>query len=131
MSEDNSFQMSQGYDVIPPNPGRAYPILCGEWEYLKTQIKGIKTKFDWYYTIGSLLLGAAISTLIAILTGAFSQENSANPQSLIIAWAVVVATGLIGIISLYFANESRKIAEKKADEVITQMELIEQRYKQE
>ena len=68
MSEKDSFKMSQGYDVISPRPGRAYPILCNEWEYLKTQIKAIKISFDWYYTGGLLLLGAAISTIITIFT---------------------------------------------------------------
>ena len=131
MSDDNSFQMSQGYDVIPPKPGRAYPILCGEWEHLKTQIKEIKTSFGWYYTGGTLLHGAAITTLIAILIGACTPEANSDSQSLVIAWAVVVTTGLIGFVSLYFANESREIAEKKATEVVTQMELIEQRYEQE
>jgi len=105
--------------------------LCGEWEHLKIQIKSIKTSFGWYYTGGSLLLGAAISTLIAILTGAFTPESGSNSHSLVIAWAVVVSTGLIGVVALYFANESREVAEKKASEVVTQMELIEQRYEQE
>ena len=127
---DDSFKMSQGYDVIQPKPGRAYPILCTEWEYIKTQIKSIKTSFGWYYTGGSLLLGAAISTLIAILTGAFNPVDDTNNVSLIIALSVVTSTGFIGMISLYFANESKEVAEKKAAEVVTQMELIEQRYEQ-
>ena len=128
MSDENSFHMSQGYDVIPPKTGLAYPILCGEWDHLKEQIKGIKTSFSWYYTGGTLLLGAAISTLIAILTGAFKPESNGPSYPLVVALAVVVSTGIIGLVALYFANESRVVAEKKASEVITQMELIEQRF---
>jgi membrane protein DedA with SNARE-associated domain len=128
MTDETSFQMSQGYDVVPPRPGRAYPILCEEWDYLKTQIQSISTNFGFYHTIGSLLVGSAISTLVAILSGGFPVTEGGNNTSLIIAWSVVAVTAVTGGICLFFAHESRTISEKKASEVITQMELIEKRY---
>jgi hypothetical protein len=128
MTEETSFHMSQGYDVVPPKPGKAYPILCDEWKYLKGQIESIKTSFGLYHTVGSLLLGAALSTLITIFAGSFDTTNGGSEK--VVAWAVVITTAAIGSVCLYFASESRAVSEKKATEVITQMNLIEQRYEQ-
>jgi len=33
MNKKYSIQVSQGYDIIPPKTGKAYPILCEEWNY--------------------------------------------------------------------------------------------------
>ena len=128
MAEGSSFQMSQGYDVVPPKPGLAYPILCEEWKHLKSQVNSIRTSFGLYHTVGSLLLGAFISTLISIVSGAYSTTANSDPQARIIAWAVVITTGLLGGVCLYFANESRSLSQKQAQEVVGQMELIEKRY---
>jgi hypothetical protein len=127
---DSSFQMSQGYDVIPPKTGRAYPILCEEWDHLKGQIRGIKTSFGTYHTVGSVLVGAAITTLISILLGAYSASATNDPKISIIAWAVTVTTFITGSACLYFARESRTVSDKQADEVVRQMELIEKRFAQ-
>ncbi|MBI4681027.1 MAG: hypothetical protein HY753_07470 [Nitrospirae bacterium] len=75
MTEKSSIQMSQDYDVLPPKTGKAYPILCEEWDYLKKNVGSISEKPNIYHTIGSVLLGAFISTLIAILTGTFPDPN--------------------------------------------------------
>jgi hypothetical protein len=122
MTQDNSFRMSQGYDVLPPKPGKAYPIPCEEWNYLKEKLRDASDKPDFYHTGGSLLLGAMISTLIAILTGAFQGNNN------IIAWAVVVVTTICGCLALFFACERRKVSQTKVSDILKQMELIERRY---
>ena len=126
MSE-SSFQISQGYDVLPPRPGQAYPILCGEWEHLKTQIRAIQTSMSLYHTVGSLLLGAALSTLISIFCGAFPITEG-NPYGAVIPWAIVVTTTISGAACLHFAHRSQAVSSKFAHEVVAQMELIEQRY---
>ena len=127
---ESSFQMSQGYDVIPPKPGRAYPILCEEWDHLKGQIRNIKTSFGTYHTLGSVLVGAAITTLISIFLGAYSAAASSDPKIPVIAWAVTVTTFITGSAFLYFARESRTVSDKQAEEVVRQMELIEKRFDQ-
>lgn len=127
MSDTASFQIAQGYNVIPPRSGAAYPIPCSEWDRLKSQISGIKTSFDWYHTIASILIGAAISTLISIFCGAFPSPAS-SPHPKIIAWAVVSVTGISGGLSLYFALQCKIISAKLAREVVAQMELIESRF---
>lgn len=127
---ESSFQMSQGYDVIAPKPGRAYPILCEEWDHLKGQVREIRTSFGTYHTVGSVLIGAAITTLISILLGAYSIAATNDPKISIIAWAVTVTTFVTGGACLYFARETRTVSDKQAEEVVRQMELIEKRFAQ-
>ena len=132
MTEKSSIQMTQGYDVLSPKTGKAYPILCEEWDYLKNNIGTITERLNIYYTIGSVLLGACLSTLIAIVTGTFPSPNPGIVSSkLIIAWAVVVITLIVGIICLCFGREKRKLVQKKASDILSQMELIEKRYQTE
>jgi len=129
MTENSSIQMSQGYDVLPPKTGKAYPILCEEWDYLKNNVATITERPNFYHTIGAVLLGACLSTFIAIVTGSFPNPNPETvSQKLIVAWAVVAVTLIVGSICLYFAREKRKLIEKKASDVLSQMELIEKRY---
>lgn len=132
MTENSSIQMSQGYDVLQPKTGKAYPILCEEWAYLKTNIGTITEKPDIYNSLGFVLLGACLSTVIAIFTGTFpSPTPNIVSSKLIIAWAIAVVTLLVGLICLYFGNEKRKLIEKKASDILIQMELIERRYQTE
>lgn len=128
MADDNSFQMSQGYDVVAPRRGRAYPILCEEWSHLKVQIGSIKTNFGLYHTAGSLLIGSAASTLISIVTGAYVASSASDSKILIVAWAVTAVCGITGAVCLFFANESRSLSNVQASEVVRQMDLIERRY---
>ena len=123
MTQKSSFQISQGYDVIPPKTGKAYPILCREWDYLKRKVGSISEKSNVYHSIGFLLLGACLSTFITILIGGFFNS--------VIAWAVVAVTLLVGFTCLYFANEQRKVNRTKAADVLSQMDLIEKRYQDE
>lgn len=129
MNQNSSFQVSQGYEILSPKPGKAYPILCEEWEFLKEKIGRISNRPNLYDMIGSLLWGGALSTLISILTGAIS-SNPANPDSktVIIAWAVFAVTAFTGSISTFFGRQKHKIEEVQALEIKTQMELIEKRY---
>jgi len=132
MTDNSSIQMSQGYDVLPPKTGKAYPILCEEWEYLKDNVGTITEKPNIYHSIGFVLLGACLSTVIAIFTGTFPNPNPTVISSkLIIAWAIAVVTFIVGVICLYFGNEKRKLTEKKASDILSQMELIERRYQTE
>jgi hypothetical protein len=124
-----SFQISQGYEIINPSPGKAYPILCKEWDYLKEKIGQIKDGINIYHTVGTLLIGASLTTIIGIFTGRFSSTQSQEiPTSLIVAWAIFAVTIICGTISICFAHEKRKVNEIKASDIIKQMAIIEQRY---
>ncbi len=130
MNQEPSFRVSQGYDVVPPRPGRAYPILCEEWEYMKSQIAQISDEAMTFHTIGWLLLGACVSTFIAIITGSITIPPGAAETKLIIAWAVVAVTLIGGLLALFFSKQQRAVTRLKATAVVKQMELIEKRYEQ-
>lgn len=126
MSKKSPFRLTQGYDVLLPRTGKAYPILCEEWNYLKKNISLISDKPNIHYIIGSILIGSCITTLITIFTG-----NFPNHEKLIVAWAIVFVTLIIGIYSFIIAYQHQKVTKKKASDIVGQMELIEKRYKAE
>ena len=120
---------SQGYEVLPPTSGKAYPILCDDWDFLKKKVEEISNRSNIYHTLGTLLLGAALSTLIAIITGAISWGNKDEwPLPLIISISCLIVLSLVGLISMYFASEQRKVKETMATDVLSHMEIIEKRY---
>jgi hypothetical protein len=126
--EESTFQISQGYDVIPPKRGRAYPILCEEWEHLKGQIRSIKTSVDRYQTAGSILAGTSLSTLVSIWSGTYDAVSATDPKAIVIAWAITLCAGVVGAACFLFAYESRGVSDKKSEAVVGHMELIEKRY---
>ncbi|EPJ7186863.1 hypothetical protein N1Z88_003638 [Citrobacter amalonaticus] len=129
MSTDPSFKMSQDYELIPPKKKRAYPILVEEWVHLKTRIKGIRDNANFYHTAGSIIMGVAGSALVAALT--LNLPNEADGRMafpLIIAWFIFVSSIICGALCLFFAYHQREAQKTSAGDIITQMELIEQRY---
>lgn len=131
----DSFQISQGYDLIAPSPGKAYPILCYEWRYLKDKVRKITDPVDVYHTAGSALIGAAISTFITIVSGGIQtpaptlgQTVQTAGNGLVVAWACVAVTGVCGGVCFFFAYEKRKVTHLKGSDVIDYMDIIEQRF---
>jgi hypothetical protein len=126
MTDNGSFQISQGLDVLKPRSGPAYPIPCKEWNQLKSRI-GILSSDPWFFhTIGSLLFGASITSILPIIFGTFSLPS--QQRTLDIAWAVVICSALSGALCLIFANKERSAQRVRASEIVAQMELIEERY---
>ncbi|MBI1303246.1 MAG: hypothetical protein GC172_05610 [Phycisphaera sp.] len=131
----DSFQISQGYDVVAPSPGKAYPILCSEWLYLKDKVKQISDPVDLYHTVGSACVGAALSTFITILSGgvqasAPTSEDTAQTAGigLVVAWACFAVTGFCGFVCIFFAFEKRKVTHLRSADVVAHMDVIEQRF---
>jgi hypothetical protein len=118
--------MAQDYEVLKPKNIKAYFIPCNEWDALKKQLESLTTEPWFFHNTGYLLLGAALPTLIAILTGAISTTTVTNAE--IIAWAVVMVCTICGVMALYFAHKDRGIYRDKAQNVLTQMRLIEERF---
>jgi len=123
MSADH-IRMSQGYDVLQPRSGEAYPIPCEEWDLIKTRLRGASDPPLGFQTAGSVLLGGALTTAISIIVGGLGATGSA----LVAAWAVVAVSGICGALCLYFARRERRLRGVQISEVIAQMELIERRY---
>lgn len=122
----DNIKASTGFEILLPKSVQALSVPCGEWDVLRSRIEALTTEPWFFHTIGSVLIGAALATLISILTGAVSPKAANN--AVIIAWAVVVCTGLIGAICLLFADRERKAYRQRASDVATQMSLIDQRF---
>lgn len=123
---DAPFKMSQGYDVLPPKSGEAYPIPCQEWDFLKTKVGELSHRPWILHTVGTTLLGAALSTLITILVGAISTTPHQNAE--IVAWAVVAVTTICGAVCIFLGEQQHKIQRVQAGDIVTQMELVEKRF---
>jgi hypothetical protein len=117
-----TIKMSQGFEVLQPRSSQAYPIPCDEWEFLKTKISAMSGAPWFYQTFGSALVGAALSTTLALLFA------NLNPTQQIIAWSAVAVAGLCGGTTLFFAHQQKGIRLVQASDVLTQMEIIEKRY---
>lgn len=126
MTEAGGIRMSQGLDVLPPRSGNAYPIPCEEWDVLKHRAGRLVNEPWLFQSLGSLLLGAALSTFMAILLGTFNKPEQL--LAFIVAWAVVAVTLISGALCMFFANKERAVQRERASDIVTQMELIEQRF---
>lgn len=118
--------MSHGLEVLRPKSDKAFPIPCDEWSMLKGKIKKITSEPWLFHTLGSLLLGASVSTFLAILLNTFRLPE--QQRTLDISWAVFAITFICGTICLFFANGVRSVHRERATDVVAQMELIEKRY---
>jgi hypothetical protein len=126
MSEVESFRISQGFDVLQPKTGRAYPVPCDEWDFLKRKLREASPAPWVFRALGSLFLGAALTTFITILSGAVL--SIPQPYSVVIRWAVVAVSAICGFVFLYSAGQQDKLHQTQVSDAITQMELIERRY---
>jgi uncharacterized protein YacL len=129
MSSKTPLKVSHDYALLTPKRDQAFPIPCNEWDVVRTQIEHLAMEPWLFHTLGSLLIGAALATVISIWTGAISTATVSN--AIVIAWAVVAACLLIGLACLYFAHKERKVHRSNASNVVTQMRLIEQRFERE
>jgi amino acid transporter len=120
---DRPFQISQGFEVLLPKSGKAYPVPCEEWDFLKKKIDNIAFSNNLYNDGGWVLLGIALTTLGSILLNVYASIN------LIIAWAIVGVTLITGILCLFFNSQIIKIKKINASDIIKQMEIIEKRYR--
>lgn len=125
MSEDQNFRMSQNYDIVPPQEKQAYPIPVDDWGYLREKVKGISDNANLYHTVGSVLFGVSGSAIVTALT--LDTKISANLP--IIAWAVCAVSFICGGLAFFFGREQRKVQRTCVNDVITHMDLIEKRYK--
>jgi len=125
MSNGN-FQISQEYELIPPEKSKAYPIFVHEWNFIKDKISKIKINFQWFDSIGFLLIGAGISCLVTGLTSDFTKDIYK-----IAIWGFFTIFILAGILSLFFGYSKRKQENTKPSEITDQMNLIENRFKNE
>ena len=118
-----------GLEVLQPKSGPAYPIPCAEWDHLKNSAKRSRFEPWFFHTLGSVFVGTAIATYVTILLGTFDKPEQDHAHT--VAWAVVVVSLLTGGLSMFFAHRQRDDHEHRIADIVTQMELIEQRYERE
>ena len=126
MSSISNLRLSQDFEVLRPKNGKVLPMPCSEWDVLKRKIQGLTTEPWIFHTSGSILVGAALATAISVWTGAVS--TASKPNSIVVAWAVTGTCSITGLACVFFAAKERDVHRFKADDVVTQMDLIEQRF---
>jgi Na+/melibiose symporter-like transporter len=126
MTDTTTFHVSQGLDILTPRSGEAYPIGCDEWDVLKGRLKTLSSEPWFFHTVGSVLVGAGLSTFVAILLGTFSA--AAQQDARVVAWSVVAVTLISGALCLFFAEKERAVQRIRASDIVTQMDLIEKRF---
>ena len=119
----NKFNVSQEFEIIPHQKGKAYPIGVKEWNFLKMKIDGINIEINYFHSIGFLLLGASLSCFITIIATDFKQDSYKY-----LTWAIFGVCLIGGFLSLYFSKDKLQDECSKPKEIITQMELIESRF---
>ena len=121
-----NLQLTQGYEVLAPKSGTAYPVPCEEWQSLKAKLNTVNTPPWVLPAISVMLLGAALTTLITILIGGVAPSVKGN--GLVVAWGVVAAAGFSGGVCLLLAMKQMEIERTQVSNVVRQMELIESRF---
>ena len=121
------YTLSQDLTVLSPSATDAYPIPCEEWSYLRSKIQTISHAINIYHTIASLLVGAALTMLITIITGAVPATSNGSPR-IVICWAVFAVLLICGTVTACFAREHSKVKKVSTQDVLAQMDVIEMRY---
>ncbi|GHU33062.1 hypothetical protein AGMMS50256_24290 [Betaproteobacteria bacterium] len=128
MTADSPYQVSQGYEVLPPKSGKAYPIPCDEWKFLKDKISKATHEPWLFHTLGAALIGMSLSAFLPIVTDAFQLPTQQRAHD--ITWMVLIVSAVCGVAFLFLAHKERGVYRDRATDVAAQMNLIQQRYDQ-
>ncbi|WP_412984685.1 hypothetical protein [Pontimicrobium sp. IMCC45349] len=119
----NNFSVSQEYELMSHQKGKAYPIAISEWKFIKDKLGEIDINVNIFNKIGFLFLGACVPCLITLLGTEFQDIRY---QYLVIALFGIFLVG--GLLSLYFSQEKHKSETSKPIDILNQMKLIESRF---
>ena len=119
----NKFNVSQEFEIIPHQKGKAYPIGVKEWDFIKKKINEINIEINNFHSICFLLLGASLSCFITVIAADFKEDSYKY-----LTWAIFGISLIGGILSIYFSNDKLKQESAKPKEIVSQMELIESRF---
>lgn len=119
----DNYKFSQDYELIPPQKQRSYPISTTEWNLIKKRINNIKDDANLWQTVGSILVGTAVPTLITALIGDFK-----NDKSTWICWTAFWVTAIPGGLAFYFGSQQRKTQNETKEDVLDYMNIIEERF---
>lgn len=119
----NKFNISQEFEIIPHQKGKAYPIGVKEWDFIKMKISEISININNFHKIGFLLFGVSASCFITIIATEFKTDSSKY-----LTWAIFGVSLIGGLLSVSFARDKHKQENAKPSEIVNHMELIESRF---
>lgn len=117
------FQFTQDYQVYQVKQEGIYPIKETDWERLKRMIMSIiphKRIFQMLYSIAIGIFGSSIFSLITI----YLVESAPN-WAILTNWIITLVSLICGVGLMILDNQQKEIVTKSADEVISEMTLIE------
>jgi len=117
------FQFTQDYQVYQVKQEGIYPIKETDWERLKRMIMSIiphKRIFQMLYSIAIGIFGSSIFSLITIYL-----LDSAPNWAILTNWIITLVSLICGVGLMILDNQQKEIVTKSADEVISEMTLIE------
>jgi hypothetical protein len=122
------FIFSHDLEIMPPKKEKAYLITKSDWEFLRNKINKIHSGDLLYHTIGSIFLGIAGSALLIIFTLPKDIDKLGYSPALI--WVIFIAGLIIGLLSLYFAHQKRKLVAVSKEDIIEELDRLKARYEQ-
>jgi hypothetical protein len=117
------FQFTQDYQVYQVKQEGIYPIKETDWDRLKRMIMSIiphKRIFQMLYSIAIGIFGSSIFSLITIYL-----VDSAPNWAILTNWIITLVSLICGVGLMILDNQQKEIVTKSADEVISEMTLIE------
>jgi len=123
MNDRPTFQVSQKYEVVEPDVGKAYLIQVHEWEFVKEKLDQVEFKVNIYDIFSSLSFGVSGSALIGYLTTQDQYKSEFTCLFLFIALLV------FGILAHFLASVSRKQQTEKLSDILSVVRFVENRFK--
>jgi len=127
---NSSFTVSQNLKVSAPKESTAYVVSTIEWNYLKEKISQIQGVSGFYHTLGSVLLGATASAVVAAISTDICSASETACVKDIVVWAFTAVTFICGGLCFHFGHAQKSLKTVSLEAVIQQMESIENRYQE-
>jgi len=128
MTETAKMEVTQRFSIVPARPGKAYFVPCTEWDHLKSDIRELSDRPNLWVMVGCVFLGASLSSFITLCVGASAHVYPGEMSKTVILGALSAATFVIGVLMVCFGWLRSKDFKKRASGVVSQMQLIEERY---
>lgn len=115
------YRMARELEIIPERRKTAYPICVADWKYIKEKIGSIKEILNFFGTIGSAAIGAAIGGFIAFLSADFSSDTKK-----IICITSIIIVFILGLAAFIVGIKQRDLQKERAQDVKRFMDKIEE-----
>ena len=124
MESGGPLRIAQEIEVMPPKPGRAFPMPVDEYQRLIQWVKRLPIPSSSFLTAAWALLGVGAAEAATILTGSVDSR----PIHLVVAWTITLSalsSAAVCFIANGCLNKSRS---QQGIDLAVQMELIQKRF---